>query len=170
MVKAVDIPDEVIRTVRYKIATMSDAREFRRYVIVLLAADKRYTLKEISELLNIAPHTVSEAIDIVISTFGRVEKKRTGVRTTPYLSKEEEQDFLKVFEEQDREGKVIVVSEVHKVFIERIGRRVPVGNMYKLLSRNGWRRVRLDRHSADLSQGPVEEYIKRGCRFKWMKL
>jgi transposase len=66
-------------------------------------------------------------------------KKRVGHRRN--MSYDEESALLREFEEEAKAGKVVEVSEIKRVYEEKVGHRIGKGQIYRVLKRHNWRKV-----------------------------
>jgi transposase len=64
-----------------------------------------------------------------------------GGRHRENLSKEEEEKLLKQFFNKAKDGGILVVSEIKLAYERQVGHKVPKSTVYRMLSRNGWRKI-----------------------------
>jgi len=64
-----------------------------------------------------------------------------GGRYREYMSPAEEAVFLEPFEEKSKTGALVVVGEVKKAYEARIGKEVAESTIYRLLDRQGFRKI-----------------------------
>lgn len=57
------------------------------------------------------------------------------------MSFEEEEAFLKQFEEKAEKGQIITAKEIEKAYIEKVGHSIGSGQIYYLLKRHGFRKI-----------------------------
>ena len=67
------------------------------------------------------------------------ERRRGGCRRN--LSAEQEVEFLKRFEAMGEKGQVITAGEIRAEYETIMGRKIGNGTIYRILKRNGWRKV-----------------------------
>jgi transposase len=67
-------------------------------------------------------------------------KKREGHRRN--MSYEEEAALLAAFEEQAEAGQVVEVSDIKRVYEEKAGHRIGGGQIYRVLKRHNWRKIK----------------------------
>jgi transposase len=70
-----------------------------------------------------------------------VEGPGKGGRRRSYLSLEEETTFLESFRQAALTGQIATVSEIKEALEKRIGKKVHKTTIYRLLKRQGWRKV-----------------------------
>jgi len=64
-----------------------------------------------------------------------------GGRHRQNLSFNEEEEFLKAFEEESRSGSLAVASGIKKAYEELVGKKVAKTTIYRLLGRHGFRKI-----------------------------
>ncbi len=57
------------------------------------------------------------------------------------LTTVEEAEILKTFERYASEGKMLTVAEINQAFEERLGKKLPHNYIYRVLKRQGWRKI-----------------------------
>ena len=70
-----------------------------------------------------------------------VEGVGRGGRRNSHLTREEEAEFIAHFVDLARKGQIVVGAQIGKVPEERVGRPLHHSIIYRLLDRNGWRKV-----------------------------
>jgi transposase len=97
---------------------------------------------------EIALHTglAEQSVHNLISRYNRwgpaaVEGPGKGGRRRAYLSWEEETAFLESFRQAALTGKIASVGEIKEALERRIGGKVHKTTVYRLLKRQGWRKV-----------------------------
>ena len=66
-------------------------------------------------------------------------RKQSGNRRNMSLA--EEQAFLSAYKEQAQQGNIIEVAEMKRAYEEKVGHRISSGQIYRVLARQGWRKV-----------------------------
>jgi transposase len=66
-------------------------------------------------------------------------KKREAHRRN--MSYDDESALLEQFEEKAKAGQVVEVSEIKRVYEEKVGHRIGKGQIYRVLNRHNWRKV-----------------------------
>ncbi|MBU4316433.1 MAG: winged helix-turn-helix domain-containing protein [Proteobacteria bacterium] len=83
------------------------------------------------------------------------------------MSVEEERAFLAPWAEQAKSGGVLVISVLRAALAQRLGRPVAASVAYRLLARNGWRKVAPDtRHPK--SDPKIQEDWKKNFPRRWV--
>lgn len=116
--------------------------EYQRIQRVLIRATLGSSAAEIAQLLGWSTATVhvmhsrwSKEGDAVFDVHSR------GGRRHQYLSKEQEQALLAPFVQRAQSGGMLTVSEIQHAYRQHTGRQVAPSTIYRLLDRNGWRKV-----------------------------
>ena len=117
-------------------------REHRRWLIIWNALVAPRTAKEIAKHTGVAENTVHD----LVSRYRRfgvqaVEAPRSSKRRRCYLSKEEEVIFLAPFLEKAKSGEIATAAEIRRAMEELLGHGIHHSTVYRLLERNGWRKV-----------------------------
>ena len=129
------------------LAQATDVNELRAAQAVLLPAVAHTTLEQTAALLGVGRASVPrlqrrfrEGLEP-----GRSPHTRWGGRRRALMTQEEEKAFLAPWVEQARSAGMLVVSPLRAAFAEKLGRRkVAPSVVYRLLARNGWRKVAPD--------------------------
>ncbi len=97
---------------------------------------------------EIAIHTglAKQTVHNLISSYNRrgaeaVSGPGKGGRLRAYLNLAEEAVFLKPFKEKAITGQVATALEIHKALENRVGHSVHKTTVYRLLERQGWRKI-----------------------------
>jgi len=84
-----------------------------------------------------------------------LQKPRSGRPTQ--ISLEEEGQLLAEFEARAEAGQVVEVSDIKAAYQDKVGRRIGTGQIYRVLKRHNWRKVKpRSRHPKKASQEVIE--------------
>ena len=130
--------EEIARRLKETVGT----REHRRWLIIWNALVDPRSAKEIAKHTGVAENTVHD----LISRYKRygpqaVEAPRSSKRRRCYLSKEQEVIFLSPFLEKAKSGQIATAADVRQALEGILGHPVHHSMVYRLLERNGWRKV-----------------------------
>ena len=109
---------------------------------IVLFRSKGKSYKEITDLLNCNPSTVTRTLTKYKE--GGLEallKETRGGRNRSYLTFEEEKDFLAKELKKASKGEHVTIGELYRAYQERVGKSTTRVGFYYLLSRHGWRKV-----------------------------
>ena len=68
-------------------------------------------------------------------------KPRRGGRRRENMSIQEEKDLLKPFFKASEKSGIVTVDVIKKAYEKKLGRKVHVSTVYRLLGRHGWRKI-----------------------------
>ncbi len=116
--------------------------EYQRIQCVLIRATLDSTASEIARLLGWSTTTVH----VIHSRWAKegdaiFDLKNKGGRRNQYLTAEEEVEFLRPFLAKAEAGGLLSATEVKVAFEARIGCAVAKSTVYRMLDRQGWRKV-----------------------------
>ena len=78
-----------------------------------------------------------------------------------YMSRAEEEAFLRQFQLRSEAGQIIETREIHRAYEQAVGHRVTRNMIYYLLHRHKWRKVMpRSRHEKQASPEAIEAYKK----------
>jgi len=114
----------------------------RRWMIIRQALVSDLSAEELGLLFGLRVDSVRH----LISAYNQkglegVEVKGKGQRQRAYLSKHEESDFLRSFIEKAKNGHISTLQEIHQELEKQLGHSVHKTTVYRLLKRQGWRKV-----------------------------
>jgi len=92
-------------------------------------------------------------------------ESRRGGRHHAHMTPEEEKEFLSRFEKQAAKGYVLIAGGIKEALEERIGRKVNKTTVYRMLYRNGWRKI-MPRQSHPKRDKEAAEAFKKGASQK----
>ena len=113
---------------------------------MLLPAFAGTTLEQTASLLGVgraSVHRLQQQFRRTLQT-PSLPRKQWGGRRRALLSWEEEEAFLAPWVEQARQAGVLVVSPLRAALAEKLGRKIAPSVVYRLLERQGWRKVAPD--------------------------
>lgn len=130
--------EEIARRLKETVGT----REHRRWLIIWNALVDPRSASEIAKHTGVAENTVHDLVSRY-KRFGAqaVEAPRLSKRRRCYLSKEEEVIFLSPFLEKAKCGEIATAAEIRRALEELLGHPIHHSTVYRLLERNGWRKV-----------------------------
>ena len=119
-----------------------DKESYQRRLAVWLTEIGPFPAHQIAEWLCVS----KQAIWLWVGQYNHqgpegLDRQGRGGRRWAYLSLEEEETFLRRFQRQATEGKLLTAKQLHAQLVERTGRKLTVGYVYGLLHRQGWRKL-----------------------------
>ena len=161
MAKAYKITEEIsneIRMIRKKIKNKSE--DIRLHAVELRGLGKKN--KEIAEILEIHEKVVSKWISIFSNqgTQGLMNKPKAGNHRN--MTFEQEEEFLKQFEERAKKGELLSTNEIKEAYIESVGHSIGHEQIYRVLKRHGYRKIMpRSRHPKKASDEEIEQSKKK---------
>jgi transposase len=139
-------------------------REHRRWLVVWNALVDPRPAWEIAVHTDVSVSTVHN----VISQYNRfgpkaIEGSELGKRRRAYLSKDQEEGFLKPFLEPASAGEICVAGQIKKALEDLLDHEVHHSTVYRMLHRNGWREI-VPRPVHPEAKGEVQEAFKKTSR------
>lgn len=163
MAKAYKITEEIsneIRIIRKKIKNKSE--DVRLHAVELRGLGKMN--KEIAEILDVHEKSVSKWISIFANQGikGLMNKPKGGNHKN--MTFEEEEEFLKQFEERTEKGELLSTKEVKEAYIKLVGHSIGHEQIYRLLRRHGYRKIMpRSRHPKKAGDEEIEQ-SKKNCQ------
>jgi transposase len=122
--------------------TASSKSQMQRIQCVLLRARQGMNSREVADSVGWSPGWVRQVWSAYLreGTGGLVCQERGG-RHRSNLSRGDERELVERFTEKARCGGLVIVSEIHRAYEDAAGHRVPKSTVYRMLARQGWRKV-----------------------------
>ena len=117
-----------------------------------------YKNAEIAKITKYSKSRVSALVCIYANeglSYFKQENRKGGQRRN--MSYEEETTFLSAYKKLAEKGQIIEVSEIKKAYEEKVGHKIGKGQIYRVLKRQGWRKVMpRSRHPKKASDEVIE--------------
>ena len=143
-------------------ATSTSVESLRQCQAVLLPALFGATLEQTATVLGVGRATVARLQAGFRKRGAAVPAvaRNWGGRRQSLLTPEEEADFLKPWLASAATGNLVVVSPIRAALAQRLGQPVKSSVVYRLLARQGWRKVAPDTRHPE-SKPEVQEAWKK---------
>jgi len=149
--------EEIARALKQE----KDKRAYIKLLVLKLKAVDRLKSEEIAKQTDYHKNSINKIVS-------RYKKNGLDSLIHPnyggnhsYLTKDEEEEFLKSFEKQAKDGQMLEVSDIAKAYEKKIGKRVSIVMIYLLLKRHKWRKVMpRSQHPKKADEEAVEAYKK----------
>ncbi|NLO49550.1 MAG: helix-turn-helix domain-containing protein [Bacteroidales bacterium] len=156
MPKTHTISKEQAEEIRELRKTIKDKQTDKRLKAVQLRGEGKKN-KAIADQLETSTDVVSHWISLFVN--GGIEavlpKARTGRPLN--LSYDEEEKLLAEFEAKAESGQIIEVSDIKAAYQEKVGHTISSGQIYYVLKRHSWRKVKpRSRHPKKASPEVIE--------------
>jgi len=137
--------------------------EFQRFLCVWLRVKEALSTLDIAKVIGWNANTVRiiqrDFINRGVAAFTELNR---GGRNHALLTPEEEKDFLTPFEKSAEQGGLLVANEIKEALEKRLGHKVHKTTVYRMLHRNGWRKV-APRSSHPKRNKEAGEAFKKGA-------
>lgn len=141
MAKTIEISKEEAEEIKAYRKGVRDKYTDRRLRAVQLRGEGKRN-KEVAELLDVNKRMVSEWVrKFRDGGIAALDPEPKGGRP-PKLTFEEEEALLNTFKERAEAGEIIEVSEIKKAYEALAGSSKSHGQIYKVLKRHGWRKIK----------------------------
>jgi transposase len=163
------IDEELVKQAQHAVSnTTKDARELRCAQAVLLPSLMGTTLDQTAALLGVSRASVPrlQARFRQSMQTGKSPPNNWGGRRRELMTFDEEIKFLEPWEQQAKDGGILVVSVIRAALAQHLGRSVKASVVYRLLERHGWRKVAPDTHHPKSDLAAQEEW-KKNFRKHW---
>jgi transposase len=134
------ITQENAKTARQLIASNNYPTAQMRFLVIALRGEGE-KISRIAEITNFSTRQVSR----IITKFSDegfkalTKKKHKGNHRT--VTEKEERNFFKKYKKQAKEGRLITAKDMWKDFCESFNCEITQKAFYRVLARNGWRKV-----------------------------
>jgi len=127
---------------RMRLKATPDRKNAQKLLVILNATVDPRPAEEIALHTGVSVHSVHNWI----SAYNRsglegILGAGTPERRNGHMSKEEEIMFLKPFFEEAAKGEITTVAQIKEALEDRLGQPLHHSVVYRLLHRNGWRKV-----------------------------
>jgi transposase len=153
---------EVLTLAQQQLAKVSDANEMRILLAVVLPLLYSLSTQKTALVVGRSPRWVTGARNSYIRNQGFKQKDEKWLRNSAHMSTEQEINFLSPFLEDARQGKVLIVNDIHNALEKHLGRKVALATAYNLLHRHGWRKLAPDKRNVAADVKAQEEW-KKNC-------
>tara|TARA_B100000315_G_C14507115_1_gene555139 strand:+ start:181 stop:684 length:504 start_codon:yes stop_codon:yes gene_type:complete len=133
----------------------------RRWMIIYQAKKESVKATELSKRFGVSEATVY-ALTSRYNRYGieGIETPGKGQRQRAYLSIDEERDFLQPFIKKAEQGHVSTVLEIQKELEKQLGHSIHKTTMYRILKRQGWRKL-MPRQAHTKASKEAQESFKK---------
>lgn len=162
------IDEELVKQAQQAVNNPKDMAELRCAQAILLPAIMGTTLEQTAAILGVSRASVPrlQALFRQSVQAGKPPPRNWGGRRRELMTFDEEKQFLEPWEQQAKEGGILVVSVIRAALAQHLGRPVKASVVYRLLERHGWRKVSPDTHHPKRDPAVQEEW-KKNFRKHW---
>jgi transposase len=146
----------------------SDSITYKRAQCVYLRSKYNYCPQQIAQMTGLS----SDRIRHVHSLYRKYGKKiiycgKRGGRNNANMKLKEEVEFLEQYEPESLSGKIITASLIHQDLENFLSKSLHQSGIYKMLQRNGWRKILPRPQHPDHNQEAIEAFKKTSLH--WSK-
>lgn len=154
-------PHLTAKEVKQKIKSTVGFWRIQKWLIIYNALNYSLSAEEIAGHLAITTSLVHKTI----SEYNRkgpaaIETKGKGGRRHSYLTTDEERIFMESFVTKAEHGYIATAGEIKEAYEKQIGKKVHKTTIYRLLARNGWRKVVPRPHHPQKDKQAQEDFKK----------
>jgi transposase len=117
-----------------------------------------YTRKEVAQITQYSESRVSALVSIYASkglSYFLQENRKGGNHCN--MSKDEEAELLQSFEEAAQAGQIVSTQDIESAYREKVGHTIGSGQIYRVLARHKWRKVKpRSRHPQKATREVIE--------------
>lgn len=140
--------------------------EYRKALSVILVAEYGFDADRAADTLGISRRTVFRDRSNLRNQ-DDTSKRTWGGRRHFSMTIKEERQLLSQWQEQATKGGVLTVPPLHAALIEWLGHTIPQSTTYRLLARDGWRKVQPDTKHPKSDPAAQDEF-KKNSRKQWL--
>jgi len=127
----------------------------------LYLRSRGFTPKEISKIIGISIGGVNN----IHSKFNRYGEssifcKKSGGRNNANMSKEDESSFMNRYQAKSLSGSICTISSIHKDLENHLEKTLHKSGVYKMLKRNGWRKIMPRPENPNHDQEAIKSFKK----------
>jgi transposase len=137
--------------------------EFQRFLCIWLRAECGLSTDSIAKTLGWHVNTIRfTQKDFIKRGVSALTEGTKGGRHHSLMTKEEENELLSQFEEVGKKGNILTVSNIKSALEERMGKKIHLSTVYRILKRNNWRKI-TPRPSHPKKDAAKSEAFKKGA-------
>lgn len=153
-------PEELLAWVQ----EAEDKAGYQKRLAVWLTYSGPFHAAEVARFLGVS----KQAVWLWIGQYNKkgpdgLDRMGRGGRRWGFLSPEEEQDMLSKLTERAGRGDVVTAAQIHSDICKRVGKKVSMAYVYKLLHRNEWRKL-APRSRHPKADSEAQEGFKKNSR------
>jgi len=124
------------------IFNVKDLTNYKRVLTLRLRDTFKMTAAQISSTIGFSEQNVRQIHAEYFKQGNAVfNKSRKGGRRRENMTIQEEENLLEPFFRASEESGIVTVSVIKKAYEQRLGRKVDVSTIYRMLGRHGWRKL-----------------------------
>ena len=137
--------------------------EFHRFLCIWLRIERGLSPAAIAETIGWHVNTVRfTQKDFIKRGIPALTEGSRGGRYNSLMTEDEERAFLSQFEESGKKGVILTANDIKVALEERLGKKVHISTVYRMLKRNNWRKI-TPRRSHPKKDAEKIEAFKKGA-------
>lgn len=145
MAKPQRLTEETVAYARQQVQVAQDAESLRKALAILLPAELGISQGRTADLLGIGVATVKRyQAFLQRQARGEEPPPGRGGRHNETIPLQLERAFLADWTHQAAHGEIVLVKQLRQDLQRRVGHRIPLYTLYRMLARHGWRKVAPD--------------------------
>jgi transposase len=143
MAKPTKLTEQAVAYAQQQVQTTRDTDCLRRALAVLIPARTRISQVQTAAILGIGVATVKRYQKALCERARGTDapEPTRGGRHNETIPLEAEKAFLEHWAERAGRGEVVVVKQLREDLQRRVGARIPLYTLYRILDRHGWRKL-----------------------------
>ena len=151
-------------TSKLMLSIMQEAKDsitYKRAQSVYLRSEYNYCPKQISLITELS----SDRIRHIHSYYKKYGEEfiycgKRGGRNNANMKLEDEKEFLKQYESDSLSGKIVTASTIRQDLENFLSKSLHKSGIYKMLNRNGWRKIMPRPQSPEHDQKAIDDFKK----------
>ena len=136
------IAESDLRVLERLLKEATSKSQMRRIQCVLLRARQGMSSTEVASSVGWSPGWVRQVWSAYLHEGAQsLVCQVRGGRRRSNLTLSQEQELVERFAEEARAGGILEVSEIRRVYEQQVNHAVPKSTIYRMLARQGWRKV-----------------------------
>ena len=158
-------PQESLEKVQQLLKKAKTKAEFQRILCVWIRLKTNLSASDIAAIVGWCVSSVRRVHALYYRHGEEIFKSAgRGGRHRENLSREDEKELLIKFLDKAKDGGLLEVSEVKLAYEQKIGHKVPKSTVYRMLARQGWRKIVPYCRHPQADPGKQEEFKKNSPR------
>ena len=170
MARTAKVTEPMLTHAQKLVQEAKTARELKAGLSIVLPQVCKMTCAETAKILGVGVATVVRMQrGIRDQVTEKTNQKSTwGGWRRQLLSTQEEAAFLAEWRAKAEHGGILIVPPMHAALEERLGQKIALSTVYRMLARHGWRKVEPDTGHPKKDPEAQEEFKKNFPRY-WVK-
>ena len=163
MARPFSVDQDVVDFANDLVDNATTADDLKRALSITLSSDLGLDASQVAAALHLSLRSVFRYRSDLTNICEGADDPREdwGGRRNSIFSEDEEQNFLSEWYDMAIKGEIISIYPIHNKLIQKIGYNIPLSTTYRMLQRNGWRKVKPDTQHPKKDPLAQEEFKKK---------